>query len=437
MDYSTLKRIEKFNLKGRKLLIPNMHPFGSHLLAASLCAFSVNAIVMDTYKGLQKGKEYTSSKECFPCQVTLGDVIYFLEGEKNRLKNRFNPEDYIYFMPESDGPCRFGMYNKLHTIVLDSIPYYRGVGITYLSTGDSYDTTGILSPEDASKFRKLAYVTTVIADVLDKICFRVRPYEIKKGETDKTVKKGLWDITRLIRERETKLPFNDMCELLSKIAKKASQLIDPFSKRKPQIGIVGEIYLRSHPPSNQFIIKRIEELGGEVTNATLGEWLNFITYENIRKSKIKIKKCIREREYLSLWNEMKFFISKTIEQKYQKLRQRQVYDAVLKYLDIHEDHDIFELQQKLNNNSIYSFEVGTEACLSIAGAINYIEENFHGIVNVYPFGCMPSTITSAILKPLLKKIHVPYIDAPYDGTIQPNGDIILKTFMYQASLRNL
>jgi predicted nucleotide-binding protein (sugar kinase/HSP70/actin superfamily) len=117
------------------------------------------------------------------------------------------------------------------------------------------------------------------------------------------------------------------------------------------------------------------------------------------------------------------------------MRQQQVYGAVKKYLDIHEDHDIKELEKKLDNKSIYSFEVGTEACLSIAGAISYIEENFHGVVNVFPFTCMPSTICSAILRPMLRERHIPYIDAPYDGTIQLNREIGLKTFMYQAYLR--
>ena len=35
----------------------------------------INALIMDTYKGLELGKEFTSGKECFPCQVTLGDIL--------------------------------------------------------------------------------------------------------------------------------------------------------------------------------------------------------------------------------------------------------------------------------------------------------------------------------------------------------------------------
>lgn len=435
MKEGQLQEIKQFDIRGKKLLIPKMHPFGAPLLAACFSAFSVDAIVMDTYVGLSYGKKYTSSKECFPCQVTLGDVIYFLNKEKNRLRNKFNPKEYVYFMPESDGPCRFGMYNKLHRIILDSISEYKGIYISYLSTENSYDTKQILPPEEASRFRKLAYVATIIADALDRICFRVRPYEKVKGSTDKLIQKGLWELIKLIEQKGKSLPFSELFDLISLIAKQASQLIDKKIPRKPQIGIVGEIYLRSHPESNQNIIKKIESYGGEVTNATLGEWINFVTYEEIRKLKRKIKKDIRERKIKSVLFNYKQLFSAGLKESYQKMRQKQVYKAVLKHIDIQVDHEISLLEKKLDNKSIYSFEVGTEACLSISGALSYIEENFHGIVNVYPFSCMPSTITSAILKPILKKKHIPYIDTPFDGTIQPNREIALKTFMYQASLR--
>ncbi len=432
---SSLEQVKKINLKDKKLLIPKMHPFGAPLLAASFQAFGVDGIVMDTYKGLELGKEYTSSKECFPCQVTLGDVLLFLEKEKNRLGKNFNPSEYVYFMPESDGPCRFGMYNKFHRIVLDSIPEYSDVQISYLSTLDSYDTEGILPKEDASKFKRLAYVTTLVADVFDRILWRVRPYEREKGSCERLIKEYLWEFTRLISQRGRELPFSSMFKMLSQMAKKAKKLIDPNIPRRPQIGIVGEIYLRSHPESNQDIIKKIESLGGEVVNASLGEWLNFVTFEARRKLKREMKKYLHQKRWRSLKNSFKAWLAKDIEARYQKMRQGQVYSAVTKYLDIHVDHEIEELEKKLENKSIYSFEVGTEACLSIAGAITYIQENFHGIVNVFPFTCMPSTICSAILKPILRQRHIPYIDAPYDGTIQPNREIALRTFMYQVRLR--
>jgi hypothetical protein len=51
---------------------------------------------------------------------------------------------------------------------------------------------------------------------------------------------------------------------------------------------------------------------------------------------------------------------------------------------------------------------------------------------VYPFTCMPSTTTSAIVKPLMSKLGVPYLDAAYDSSVQPGREAAIRTFMYQA-----
>ncbi|MBA7492971.1 hypothetical protein ES702_03525 [subsurface metagenome] len=47
----------------------------------------------------------------------------------------------------------------------------------------------------------------------------------------------------------------------------------PINKtNKPLVGIVGEIFVRNHPYSNNEIIKRVESQGGEVEIPPFGEW---------------------------------------------------------------------------------------------------------------------------------------------------------------------
>jgi hypothetical protein len=70
--------------------------------------------------------------------------------------------------------------------------------------------------------------------------------------------------------------------------------------------------------------------------------------------------------------------------------------------------------------------------LSIPGIVQYARDGFNGVVNVYPFTCMPSTITSAIVKPLLNRLGIPYLDTPYDSSFQPGREAAIRTFMYQA-----
>ena len=104
----------------------------------------------------------------------------------------------------------------------------------------------------------------------------------------------------------------------------------------------------------------------------------------------------------------------------------------MKYVDIQEDHKIGHLEKNLKNNNAFSFEVGTEACLSIPSALEYARKGFNGVVNIFPFTCMPSNLTSSIAKPLMSKLHTPYLDVSYDGSFQPGREPALRTFMYQV-----
>jgi predicted nucleotide-binding protein (sugar kinase/HSP70/actin superfamily) len=430
-------KVGQFDVSGKTLLIPDMAPFGSRLLAAGFRAFGVPAKVMETYTGLEMGKEFTSGKECFPCQVTLGDILYFLRQEKERLGDKFTPDDYVYFMPEADGPCRFGMYNKLHRLVLDKFPEFQDVSITYLSSSDSYQSSLILPPEKSRLFRRLAYVATIIADVLDRTVWRVRPYEISPGQTDAFMEKALQEMEQAIEATGETRDFKSLYSLLSDIVSRAKKLVDPDKPKLPRIGIIGEIYLRTHPRSNQDIIREIEAHGGEVVDASLGEWINYVAYSNLRYTRIKWTQAWKKMDIKALMESSRKWLDSKIEIQYQTWRQKQVYKQALKHLDIQDDHPIDRLEKRLDSDRLFNFDIGTEAAISIGGALEYVHENFHGVVNVFPFTCMPSTICSAILKPILLEKKVPYLDAPYDGSIQPNRDIAIRTFMYQAKQRQM
>ena len=65
----------KVSRAGKTVLVPEMSRSGSRLLVATLRGFGVDTQLMGTYEGLHLGKRFTSGKECFPCQVTLGDVM--------------------------------------------------------------------------------------------------------------------------------------------------------------------------------------------------------------------------------------------------------------------------------------------------------------------------------------------------------------------------
>jgi predicted nucleotide-binding protein (sugar kinase/HSP70/actin superfamily) len=117
---------------------------------------------------------------------------------------------------------------------------------------------------------------------------------------------------------------------------------------------------------------------------------------------------------------------------FQERTQKTLYKRAQKITDLAGDHKIAHLEKTLNRSGLFSFDVSTEACLSIAGVLHCAKEGYNGVVNVYPFTCMPSISTSAVVRPLMSELQFPYLDTPYDGSFQPGREASLRTFMYQA-----
>jgi predicted nucleotide-binding protein (sugar kinase/HSP70/actin superfamily) len=426
------ERVGRFNVQGKTFLLPEMNRIGSHLLAGVFHSFGINSKVMETYEGLDLGKEFTSGKECFPCIVTLGDILLFMKKERERLGNRFNPENYMYFMPEANGPCRFGMYNKYHRIVLDSIPGLDKVKIAALSSEDSYSLDGLIPEKQTQNFRKVGYFSMVVGDILDRLLWKIRPYEKKEGEADKFINEAMEHMTESFSKHSSKKNLSDILNDLLEIIKEGKKIIDPHIPKKPLIGVVGEIYIRSHLKSNQDTIRTLEKYGAEAINASIAEWVNYTTYDQVRLAKIALRLNLKKFQLKEIKESLLRYIKYNITLFYQYMQQRKVYKMVRSYIDIEEDHKIGHLEKVLKKNNTFSFEVGTEACLSISSSLEHGRRGYNGIVNIFPFTCMPSNLTSSIAKPLMAKLNIPYIDISYDGSFQPGREAALRTFMYQA-----
>jgi predicted nucleotide-binding protein (sugar kinase/HSP70/actin superfamily) len=429
---SLSENVGAFRLKDKTFLIPQMNRIGGLLLAGAFRSFRVNAVLMDTYEGLDLGKAFTSGKECFPCQVTTGDILLFLKKEKEKLGKDFDPERYIYFMPEAEGPCRFGMYNKYQRIVLDSFPELESLKIGSLTSKNSYALDGMLDEEQTREFRKVGYFSVVVADVLDRLLWRVRPYERQKGTADEFIERAGRAMADVFERYGSIKDFERILDKLAEIIREGKNLIDPDIPQKPLVGIVGEIYLRTHVQANQDVIRLLEKHGAEVVNASIAEWVNYTTYDRMREAKIGLRLSLKQLRVSRIRDSLKKILSYGVDLSYQQYRQDQVYKRVKPILDLAEDHRVHHLDRILGKEKIYSFDVGTEACLSIPGILEYVHQGYNGVVNVYPFTCMPSTVTSSIIRPIMNQKKVPYIDTPYDGSFQPGREAAIRTFMYQA-----
>jgi len=429
---SLTEKVGRFNIRDKSVLIPQMNRIGGHLIAATFRGFGIRAKVMETYKGLDLGQEYTSGKECYPCQITTGDILYCMQKERKRLGDSFKVEDYVYFMPGADGPCRFGMYNKFQRIVLDSFPEFSKLRIGALTTKDGYSLDGLIEGERVRDLRKSTYFSVVVADVLDRLLWRIRPYEKEPGVTDDFIERSMGVMEEAFESYGPQKDFEKILDRLEEITEEGKGIIDPGIPPKPLIGMVGEIYLRPHVRANQDVIRVLERHGAEVVNASIAEWVNYTTYARLRDARISLRLSLKKLRFNGLREHLRAILNYGGELLYQEFRQKQVYERIRSIIDLAGDHKVGHLEKTLKEEDLFSFDVGTEACLSIAGIVEYARENYNGVVNVYPFTCMPSTTTSAILRPLMNRLGIPYLDTAYDAGIQPGREATIRTFMYQA-----
>jgi len=433
ISFESLKsKVGRFNLREKTFLIPEMNRIGGYLLAAAFRSFGISAIVLETFKGLDLGKEHTSGKECYPCQITMGDILYFMQREKARLGSSFNAENYVYFMPESNGPCRFGMYNKYQRIVLDSFPGLGSLKIGSMSTGDGYSVTGLIEKEKVRSLRKAGFFSQVVADIMDRALWRIRPYERTSGMAAAFMDDAVKIMSAAFERYAEAVDLDAILKELEKVLAGARDVIDPALPAKPLIGIVGEIYLRSHVESNQHLIEVLEKYGAEVVNASITEWLNYTTYDRLREEKIALHLALKQFKFAEIKNRLKNIAGYGLELLYQQRQQDTAYRRARTVLDVAEDHKVAGMEKLHKEEGLFCFDVGTEACLSIPGIVEYSRHGYNGVVNVYPFTCMPSTLTSAVVRPIMNRLKIPYLDTPYDSSVQPGREAAIRTFMYQA-----
>jgi len=389
----------------RKVYIPKMCDH-AYTLAAAFRKQGVEAEVTPPADSqtVSLGRKHTSGKECYPCTITTGDMV------KIATAPGFDPDRTAFFMPSGTGPCRFGQYNMLHRLVLDELGF-RDVPI-YAPNQDEglYNDLGMVGND----FVRAAWMGIVAVDILTKCLHETRPYEKVKGETEALYAQFLDRVCGVV-ESGTKM------EPLLMEMREAFEGVKKTGESRPLVGMVGEIYVRSNEFSNESLIKKVEELGGEVWLAPFGEWIFYQNYTNIDNAR-------RKGHFRELFSCLTTnFVQNRIEHRYAS-----IFEGFLK--TIHEP----TIKETLKAARPYLREsFRGEAVLSMGKSVDFTRHGVSGVLNAMPFNCMPGTIVAALLKKFSEDHDsFPYLSMSYDGHEQANAMTRLETFVHQAKQRH-
>jgi predicted CoA-substrate-specific enzyme activase len=387
--------------KKRIVYIPRMSDHSFAIAAAfERCGIYAEVLPESDKKTIDIGRKHVSGKECYPCTVTTGDMVKKV-SEPGFISGRSS-----FFMPSGTGPCRFGQYNIFHRFVLDSLGYGDVPIFSPNQDTSFYADLGIVGKD----FTTNCWKGIISYELLTKSLHETRPYEKIKGSADQLYAHYLDEIYLSLTTNGRNLEST-----LADIRKDFEDIATRDDK-KPVVGIVGEIFVRSHIFSNENLVRKVESLGGEAWLAPVEEWIYYVNFMGLKKALLK-------REKSAIINFLlKKFVQKRIEHKFARH-----FEGFLKTL---KEPETKEIIAKASPYLHSSFE--GEAVLSIGKSVDFIERGTSGIINAMPFGCMPGTIVTAVMRGVSRDYGIPCISIPYDGTESSTIDIQLEAFIDQA-----
>jgi len=375
-----------------------------HAMSAALryCGIPSEVLPMQDDEDIELGRKYTNGQECFPFICTLGSFL------KKLMQPAIDPGKASFFMPDHNGPCRFGEYNRLHRLIFDNLGF-GDAEILHPSNEDSYAS---MAPGNGLKWRKATFTGIVAIDLNRKLLEQTRPYELQRGQCDILYQKHLTNIISSI-ERGGK----DLSAILEEAAREFEQVPVDRSKQRPVVAIVGEIFMRDNPFCSNFLVRRLEDLGAETLMAPFAEWVNYSTIRYIRDSRWK--------------GNFRNLFKARLQLYFQKVLERNITRSISDFLKV--VHEI-EVEDMLNHcNEFIHKDYDGDPPLAMGTASLLAGRGIDGVVNILPFTCMPGTINCTVSQGLRNKYHgLPWENFAYDGHDSIGLDTRFEAFMHQV-----
>jgi len=393
------QRNEK-TLHGKRVYVPYMSEISMPIAAAFRRAgIDASVLPVPDRHNIELGRRLTSGRECYPLVLTAGDIFRIPEMPD------YEAGRAVFFMPTTNGPCRFGEYARLHSLLLER-QELSGIEIFSPNSGTGYEELRELS----MGFYLDIWNGMVCVDTLSKALHALRPYEEAPGMSDALYKEC---IARL--ERELESGKRDLPDLMRDFQKRFQTIPRRAADGVP-IGMVGEIYVRMNSFANGDIIRRLEHLGAEVVFAPFTEWSFYVNHLSMRNNLDQGRPLAALSDFLR--NKIQYALESRLEAPFHK-------HALFKEPEI---NAVLEAAEGFIDRRIRG-----EAVLTVGKAVDFAARGFGGIVNVLPFSCMPGLIVSSLAPAITRRLgDLPWLNLSFEDSVADVDAMRLEAFVEQA-----
>ena len=369
--------------KDYTILVPQMAPIHFEIFEKVLQSegYKVKLLRECTPHTVETGLKYVNNDACYPSILTIGQLLEEVES------GEYDTNKLALMMSQTGGGCRATNYIGFIRKALRDAGYPNIPVISFNFVGLEKNSGFKITLPLVNKLIK----AVIYGDLLQKLLYKNRAYEVNKGETEKLYHEWLEKCKKLSVEATVK-EFNqslyDMVNDFEKIE------LDT-SIEKPKVGIVGEILIKYHPFGNNYCNDLLDKEGAEVIMPDLMGFVKYVMMNGIVKEKILGKINFTSKIYRAAIK-----IVNRIEKDYKKALE----GSSKGYLP---PCNIEELAEMVEDILSTGNQTG-EGWILTAEMLEFMQNGIQNIVCLQPFACLPNHVVG---KGVIKTIRNKYPEA--------------------------
>jgi len=395
-----------------RVLVPEPSPH-ARVFAALFRRLGVEAEMLPRSPDpdMSLARRHVNGDECLPLIQNVQDFLAYLEShDGDRL---------AFFQGGAWGPCRYGLYAPTQALLLNR----AGHGdrkICSLTLADTLKRFGLGAA--AGAFDGLLAI-----DALYKMLLATRPYEREPGAAQACFDRWAAQLDAVL----VKLPASPRLlvngahlrpieGLLRGAGSEFAAIRGPAAPR-PRIVISGEFYVRLDDRSNQDLIRKVEQAGGEVSLSPASELFQFAAHVNLREARELYRQT---REPVQLIRQLGFKGMDSLARRDERRIAAAAHAA---------EHEPDPVEITRLAGPYVSAHYGGEPPMTIGRPYALARRReVHGVIFVAPFNCLPGSIVEAQINRMRHDIGVPMVALYYDGKDNPNREEFIRGLVYQA-----
>ncbi|MFM7201240.1 MAG: 2-hydroxyglutaryl-CoA dehydratase [Myxococcota bacterium] len=375
------------------ILIAALTVMQDSLMEAALKGLGYNVFYFgqQTNDGFRAGKEFGNKGQCNPTYFTVGHLVHFLcqLRDKHGLSTQEILENYVYLTAGACGPCRFGMYLTEYRKALRDAGFEGFRVIVYEQEGGLGQTMEDAGLPITPQFFWEVGKSVVCGDVLNALGYRIRPYEVTPGDTDRALESCKRLVYEALEHHTNILLALQKCrEVLMKV---------PVNRLQPKakVSIIGEFWAMTTEGDGNYGLQRfVEQEGGECDIQLTTAWILYTLWEFQRDTQVREALRGTDKGFRGLEGVEGFDHGKRMMAfKVAELALRSGFQTFANAAGLYDYHlpdmdQIAEVSADYYHNDLRGGEGHMEVGKFI---LNTLLLKAHMTLSVKPFGCMPSS----------------------------------------------